>query len=244
LKQLKGSPLTFDETTASNTAATYYYKVAVANSVGWSAADNEVAARYAGSSATGYTVLTDPSGEPAALAARDLDIEWLKVSQPSSGANAGKLVFSLKMANLSMIPDQRMWRIVWNDPHSPHQQFYVGMTSDNGITFEYGAVITTTTGLVLGTPNTNKLGVPDSGSYDAATGVITIALSKDKIGNPAAGDVLGAFSVRTYNAVKTLIRSTEAIDSTTNATANDYTANAAAYVVVAPTSGGKKGGGK
>lgn len=248
LKSVKGSQLSFDDTTATNTAATYYYKVAAANSVGWSAADNEVAARYAGSSASGYTILTDPSGataESGTAATPDLDIQTLKVSQPTSGVNAGKLVFTLKVASLASMSPQAMWRIVWNSPKSRTSQFYVGMTNDsagNGLTFEYGTVSTSTVGLVLGLPATTKVGTPDSGT-ETPDGTITIAVSPDKVGRVTASDILGGFAVRTYANVDTNIRSTNAIDSTSNATANDNTANAATYVVVnSATSTG--GGGK
>jgi len=76
------------------------------------------------------------------------------------------------------------------------------------------------------------LGTPDFGTYDPATGLITIVVSKDKIGNPQIGDLFGAFSVRTYAMVATLIRSTGAIDTTSNATANDLTANTSTYALV------------
>jgi hypothetical protein len=86
-------------------------------------------------------------------------------------------------------------------------------------------------------PTTTKLGNADAGSF-TPDGLITIAVSPDKIGDPKKGDLLGDFSTRTYNAVKDQIRSTEAIDVTTNATANDFTANAATYALVGPGSAG------
>jgi hypothetical protein len=58
------------------------------------------------------------------------------------------------------------------------------------------------------------------------------------VGNPQKGDLLGDFSTRTYNAVKDQIRSTDAIDATSNATANDFTANAATYALIGPGSAG------
>ena len=122
---------------------------------------------------------------------------------------------------------------MWNSPTSPGGQYYVGMTKDtNGVvSFEYGTVTTTTAALVLGVPTTTKVGTPDAASFTAG-GLITIVVSKDKVGNPRKGDLLGAFSVRTYANVSTTIRSTDAIDTTANATANDYSANAATYALV------------
>ncbi len=237
-----GAQTKFDDATAIDPTKIYYYKVEAVNAQGASCKENEVAVRYVGDShvGNGYTLAVDPTGaaDGAPQAANpDLDIESLSILEPGSGPNAGKIVFNLKMVNLNTIPDQRMWRVVWGDPRSPGQQFYVGMTNDStngGITFEYGTVATATVGLVLGAPSTTKLGTPDAGSYDPATGLITIAVSKDKIGNVQIGDVMGAFSVRTYPEVKDLIRSTDAVDTTANATANDLTANSASYQVVGP----------
>src|SRR5205823_12048170 len=89
----------------------------------------------------------------------------------------------------------------------------------------------TTAALVLGVPTTTKVGTPDAASFTAG-GLITIVVSKDKVGNPRKGDLLGAFSPRTYANVSTTIRSTDAIDTTANATASDFSANAATYALV------------
>ena len=109
------------------------------------------------------------------------------------------------------------------------------MTSDNTgvISFEYGTVATPVIGLVLGDPNTTAIGAPDAGSFTPA-GLITIAVSRTKIGNPQRGDLLGGMSVRTYADSTNKVRSTNAIDTTANADANDATANAATYVVAGP----------
>ena len=241
LTSVSGNTLRYNDATANDPAQTYYYKVEALNAQGTSCKENEVSARYVGDShsLSGFKIADDPTGvaDGAPQAANpDLDIQTLSISEPGSGPNAGKIVFNLKVTNLSLIPDQRMWRIVWADPRSPGQQFYVGMTNDltnGGITYEYGTVATATVGLVLGVPSTTKVGVPDSGSFTTA-GLITIVVSKDKIGGIQTGDVLGAFAVRTYNIVTTQVRSTNAIDTTTNASANDLTANAFSYLVVGP----------
>ncbi len=238
LTSVSGSSVRFNDATANDPTKTYYYKVEAVNAQGVSCKENEVSARFVGDShsAGGFVVADDPSGvaEGAPQAANpDLDIQTLSISEPGSGPNAGKIVFNLKVADLTLIPDQRMWRIVWADPRSPGQQYYVGMTKNGSISFEYGTVATATVGLVLGVPSTTPLGAPDSGSF-TTTGLITIAVSKDKIGNVQVGDIMGAFAVRTYNAVTSQIRSTNAIDTTTNATANDLSANSSTYAVVGP----------
>ena len=113
------------------------------------------------------------------------------------------------------------------------------MTKDaaGAVTFEYGTVATGVVGLGPGRATTTKVGNADAGSF-TPEGLITIAVSPDKVGVPAKGDLLGDFSTRTYNAVKDQIRTTDATDLTSNATANDLTANAATYALVGPGSAG------
>jgi hypothetical protein len=235
LATVAGDNTRYDDGTVLNTDTTYYYKVQAVNAQGASCGNNEVAAQYVGNSAfEGITIYTDPAGDQTGSPANaDLDIRSLTISEPTSGASTGKIVFNLKVSDLTVVPNSRMWRVVWNSPNAPDGQFYVGMTKDeNGaVTFEYGTVATQVVGLVLGIPTTTKVGTPDSASF-TPDGLITIAVSRDKIGGVRTGDLLGGFSVRTYATRTNEIRSTNALDTTTNATANDLPANAATYQVV------------
>lgn len=244
LASVPASQLRYDDLSASDPALTYYYKVVAVNGQGQSCGDNEVAAKFVGDSysAAGFTVASDPTADGAAAANPDLDIQALTISEPGNGPNAGNLVFNVKMTNLAVIPPDRRWRIIWNSQASPitssgnHTgQFYVGMSSDamGAVSFEYGFVDTPVVGLVLGDPQTTKLGEVDAGSF-TPDGQITIAISRDKIGNPQTGDLLGNLSVRTYADSTNKVRSTNAVDTTTNASANDQTANAATYAIVGP----------
>lgn len=240
LTTVPGTQLRYVDSTATDATATYFYKVIAVNAQGSSCGENEVAARFVGSSysAAGFTVSSDPTGDQTGAPANaDLDVQSLSISEPGSGPNAGKLVFNLKVADLTTSPNSRMWRIVWNSPNSEFGQFYVGMTKDaaGAVSFEYGTVETQVVGLAVGVPTTHKIGTPDTGEFTPA-GLITIAVSNNKVGNPQRGDLLGAFSTRTYATVTDQIRSTNAIDLTTNATANDFTANAATYALLGPSS--------
>jgi hypothetical protein len=240
LATVPATQLRYDDPTATDPAVTYYYKVVAVNGQGSSCGDNEVSARFVGSSYAdpGFTVSADPTGDQTGAPANaDLDVQTLSIAEPGTGPDAGRLVFNLKVADLTTSPNSRMWRIVWNSPNSEFGQFYVGMTKDaaGAVSFEYGTVETVVVGLALGVPTTHKLGTPDSGSSTPG-GLITIGVAKAKVGNPQTGDLLGAFSTRTYATVTDQIRSTNAIDLTTNATANDATANAATYALVGPQS--------
>ena len=104
------------------------------------------------------------------------------------------------------------------------------------MTFEYGTVDTGVVGLVLGVPETRPIGTPDFGGF-TPEGLITIVVSKDKVGNIKTGDLMGDFAVRTYAMVINQIRTTNAIDQASNGSANDFTANAATYKVVGPIPG-------
>jgi hypothetical protein len=246
LATVPATQLRYEDLTATDPALTYYYKVVAVNGQGQSCNNNEVAAKFVGNSysAAGFTVASDGTADGAAAGNPDLDIQTLSISEPGSGPNAGRLVFNLKMTDLSVIPPNRRWRIIWNSQASPitstgnHTgQFYVGMTSDNSgaVSFEYGFVDTPVVGLVLGDPQTTKLGDVDAGSFTPA-GLITIGIARAKIGNPQTGDLLGNISVRTYSDSTNKVRSTNAVDTTANANANDETANAATYALLGPQS--------
>ncbi|HEV2841826.1 MAG TPA: hypothetical protein VGW39_10905 [Chthoniobacterales bacterium] len=240
LASVPGSQLRYDDQTATDPGVIYFYKVTATNAQGDSCGNNEVSARYVGDSLSdaGYTLYVDPTGldEPGPPAANpDLDIETLSISEPSSGPHADKLVFNLKVVDLSTVPNNRMWRIIWDTPNAPDGNFYVGKTKDASgvVSYEYGTVATTVVGLVVGVPTTTRVGDADFGSF-TPEGLITIVVSKDKVARPQRGDLLGNFAVRTYNVVTNEIRSTNAIDTATNAAANDFTANAATYALVGP----------
>src|SRR5258708_26231791 len=76
LAAVGGNQTRYDDTTATNTAVTYYYKVTATNAVGTSCGDNEVSARYVGNSDTGFTLAADPTGDKkAAPGNADLDVQ-------------------------------------------------------------------------------------------------------------------------------------------------------------------------
>jgi hypothetical protein len=235
LTSVAGNVTSFTDLTATDPNLTYYYRVTAVNAVGESCGNNEVAAVFVGDSCEGFKVAVDPTGDQTGAPGNaDLDIETVAVAEPFFGAGVNKLVFKTKVASLATIPPERMWRLIWNSPNSPGGQYYVGMTSDASgvVTFEYGTVATAVVGLVLGVPTTTKLGDADAGSEFTTDGTITIVISNDKVGNPMPGDLLGAIALRTYSVVSDQIRSTNAIDTLSNAAASDPTANSTTYAVV------------
>jgi hypothetical protein len=132
----------------------------------------------------------------------------LFIAEPFLGNGVKKLVFTLQVApspGATSAPPNSQWFIIWNRKAvaaDGSDRAYVAMRSDlsGAVTFEYGDF-----GPPLDpmnpAPNANtptKVGDADNGTFDPATGVITITISNSKIENVAAGDDLAGLNVRTY----------------------------------------------
>jgi hypothetical protein len=148
-------------------------------------------------------------------------IDYIAVAEPPS--KPGKLLFQMKVTNLSSVPANSRWRMVWNSVSTPDEQYYVGMTTDQNsvVSFEYGTVQTQSVPPVvgvIGVPTEIPVGTPDAASNFNADGTISIYIDKSLVGNPQPGDILGAVCGRTFNTgdtpPETLQRSTLLIDHT------------------------------
>jgi hypothetical protein len=141
-----------------------------------------------------------------------VNIKGVYVAEPYMGAGVNKLVFTLKVApsTLAGAPPSSQWYVIWNRP-TPDQDFdrwYVAMKSDaaSNLSFEYGrmGVPTNTSTSTLPppeNPNTNqtfKVGNADGGSYDPATGIITITISTSKAEGIGAGYTMKGVNARTF----------------------------------------------
>ncbi len=230
LATVAGTQSLYDDPTATDPSAVYFYRVTAVNAQGESCGNNEVSARFVGDACNGFTVATDPAGDNVGgPATPQYDIQSLTVSEPGGTNN---LVFRLKVGSLVALPPASRWLAFWNSQASPGGQFYVAMTTSNaGVpSFEYGTINTAVVGLVLGVPTTTKVGDATGSSFNA-DGTITFVIAKDKVGAPAPGDLLGKIVGRTYADNTNNVRSTNAADSTGNAQANDNTASAATYLL-------------
>ena len=235
-----GTATQYDDTAAAPNTI-YYYKVTATNSRGTSCGNNEVVSKPVGDSrCQGILTALDPAGDQkVAPTNADLDILEVRLADYIEGG-VQKIVFKMKLADLSTLLPNRQWRVLWNYPIKATGiddtlftgSYYVGMNTDASslTSFEYGTVTTIEdVPVALGQPN--RIGDADSGSVDQQNGIITIVLSSDKIGGPKAGDVIGGQSGRTFagNGNESL-RSNTAIDITTNAIQDPYTGFA--YMVV------------
>ena len=209
---------------------TYYYNVAATNAQGNSCGSNEVKSVPLGDSqCAGLKEVIDPAGDQKSAPTNgDLDVLELRLAD-NIVATKQTIVFRIKVSDLSSLLPNREWRVLWNYPIPPDTttpftgSYYLGMNTDNtGVpSFEYGTV-TTVESVPANTAIPNKIGAADSGSVDQSTGVITIVLAADKVGNPEAGDIIGSLIARTFagNADQTL-RSNSAIDTTNSLAAQD-----------------------
>ncbi|MEA2202984.1 MAG: hypothetical protein QOI89_3699 [Solirubrobacteraceae bacterium] len=226
----------YDDTLASNDAQTYYYKVVAVNSAGESCPNNELAVQWVGDTCNGIVVQKNPPNHPEQTTQGQtppsLAIDYIAVAEP---AGTSDLQFKMKVTDLSSVPANSRWRIVWNWEGANGQQYYVGMRTDSSSneTFDYGHVATAVVGLVLGVPTETMEGT----AVGTATpdGLITITVPKAAIGNPQIGDLLGAVNGRTFTgdtpATANLERSNALMDHTFVKAQRDNGRPAATYMI-------------
>ena len=161
-----------------------------------------------------------------------VNVRQLYVAEPDLGAGVNKLVFTMQLApsTAGAPPPSSQWYMVWQRlvPDADFDRWFVAMKSDatGALSFEYGKF-----GVPLDATNPNPnanvpvtIGNADNGSYDVATGVVTIGLSNSKAENIQAGQSLSNLNVRTFFAKPDGGPRAQAI-------ASDITANAT-YVLV------------
>ena len=183
---------------------TYYYRVTAVNVIGEGAFCRTVMATTAMVQnpclLPGYDVATDPPGDQlAAPANADLDFVDFHVAEPYYADNSQKLVFTLKLSDLTTIAPNRRWAIIWNstNPMSDTRRSYVSASSNAGgagaVTFDYGRVEDTTN-------MPTSLGAADPSSSVSATvsGTITIVIANSAIGNPQVGQTLAGMDARSF----------------------------------------------
>ena len=191
----------YDDTTADPNT-TYFYHVRAVNAVGESSfcpGDEVVPSPIPNPCVTpGVRVATDPAGDttpPPPAAPPAVDIRSLSVAEPFFGDGVKKLVFTLQTGG-GALPASSQWYVIWNRP-TPDANFdrnYVALKTDatGAPSYEYGKV---------SPPNANiptKQGAADSGSYDPATGTITITVSNSKVDNVTAPQALSSLDARTF----------------------------------------------
>lgn len=202
-----------------NSAATNFYYVTATNAIGESARCDKLLPALALPTPNvcvlpGATVVEDGSGDQLGGPGgnKDLDIQSISIAEPFFDDGSNKLVFTMKVADLSAVPPNRQYRIIWTPkaaPSATEDRYYVGMTSNGAgtVSYEYGTV--TSQGNV---PRTR--GAADAGSF-SKDGTIRITVSNSKVGDPKRRDSLSTLSGRNFagNGLASLTKSSAA-DST------------------------------
>lgn len=189
---------------ASSPGTTYLYKVTSLNSVGESPMCTAITPVV--------TPALDPCTLPGVLASNDIsdtppqtpavpaaDVKSIFVAEPFDPANPGanKLAFTLQTGG-GALPPNAQWYIIWNRlalAGNGDDRNYVVMKTNAAAapSFKYGTVSPPSVNLPT------DLGDADSGSYDPATGKITIVISNSKIENLGAGQTIGGLAARIFN---------------------------------------------
>ena len=193
------------------TEANYFYQVSAINAVGESVRSNEISPHVGdGVEVTqlpcelpGVTVAQDADGDTAAPGLSQGDIQYVALAEPFALTN--KLVFTLKVADLSTVPAGLRWAVRFFAPTAPDggDDWFVSMSTQDSATptFKYGytSVISDPAVGLVGARLFTEVGDLDAASAYGADGTIVLILDKAVIGSPAAGEYLTgiAGSVRT-----------------------------------------------
>jgi PKD domain-containing protein len=137
-----------------------------------------------------------------------VDIRDLSIAEPYAGPGVNQLVFTLQLKPGGTLTPDCQWYIIWNRKvpaaDASDRRFVAMKTDPTGApSFVYGDFGPP---LPIGSPppvNANTptpLGPADFGSFDVASGVMTIKLATSKVDESllAAGDILNALNVRTF----------------------------------------------
>jgi hypothetical protein len=203
LATLPPNVTSYDDGTADPNTS-YFYKVTALNAIGESINCGEFSVTAPPPTnpciGSGVLVDTDPVADQLLTPNNpDLDVQAVLIGEPLQSDSVNRLVFTMKVTDLTTIPANHQWRFVWTPATAPStpgtDRYYVGMNSNAGgagaVTFEYG-VITSNGNVPI------SQGTPDAGSFDQATGIIRIAIANSNVGNPAAGSTLTLVSGRTF----------------------------------------------
>ncbi len=219
------APRYLDATANPNTQ--YFYRVTAMNSIGEGVFCGEVEVTAAppapdACSLPGILITTDPAGDQTGdPATPQLDIRQISIGEPFLNKCTNQLVFTMKVADLSVVPPQARWTIFFS--RASGTEYFVSMNSDDtgnptGVTFKYGHTM-------IGTGGVRQLttdGDADPESTFSADGTITIVVSNSKLTfnltpppatlpPPAPGDTFGNVNAITQQTIGVLLAT---IDST------------------------------
>lgn len=146
----------------------------------------------------GIPILSDPAGDlvtPIGVTTYPgYDLRSLSIAEPFGLAD--KLVFTIKVEDLTTVPPNARWPVQFrlaSDPDTLGR--WVDMSTDaaGAVTFNYGTFVVTAG--AYGNPTTT-VGLADAESNFKPDGTITIVVSRSKLGNAAPSGVMQGFLIR------------------------------------------------
>ena len=202
LATLPATQLTYEDTTATE-GTQFFYSVVATNSEGDSLACGDFPIGFGvGDPCTppGITILTDKAGDLLVATGTPTypgyDLRSLSVGEPELGVATDKLVFTLKVEDLTTVPPNTRWpvqfRVAGEDAAVGR---FVDMRSDatGAVSFRHGT-FTINAGAYSNAMTVT--GAADSESAYTPDGNIRIVLSRSKLGNLPIGGKLEGFLVR------------------------------------------------
>jgi hypothetical protein len=201
-----GCKTTYDDPTAVPGTA-YFYKVTALNSEGEGTNCGEFPigdiSNLTPCILPGLPILADQAGDIITPIGQTTNEGWdlrsLSIGEPYAFA-PDKLVFTIKVEDLTVVPANTRWPIQFKAPGDPATLGrWVDMRSDptqpTGVSFKYGTMTINAMTGAYGAPST-VLGDADVGSAYSSDGTITIVVSRNKIGNTPVGQTLTGFLMR------------------------------------------------
>ncbi|MGB7926365.1 MAG: FG-GAP-like repeat-containing protein [Pyrinomonadaceae bacterium] len=185
----------YDDSTATDSAIQYFYKVTAINAIGEGVNCGEFPIGQAPPAGDpcllpGIGILSDQSGDlilPTGVTANPAwDVRSLSLAEPF-GLAPNKVAFTLKVENLSTVPASTTWPVEFDAPNGSRyvaQMSTVPPATPVAPVFQYGLATATT------------LTPADAASGFSPDGTITIVVPTSGIGSPLPGQNLSGFLTR------------------------------------------------
>ncbi len=192
---------TYNDATATDPNADYFYRVTALNGIGESAASNEFAPKGQRGSpcALPGVIVTDGGDNTGGFNNLGLSLQYIGIGEPYFDGAKDAIVFTIKVDTLKQVPPQFRWAVIFNTPATTTATpDFVAMTSEgSGVQFTYGQL-----GFDVGPVGVYSyatLGKLDPSSTYGASGEIVLVLPRSALPGLAPGNSLTGIYARITN---------------------------------------------